>query len=128
MDTIYALSSGAVPSGVAVVRISGPLAQNALLTLTGMLPKPREAVLRAIRRADGEVVDRGLGRWFPGPRSETGEDMAELQLHGSRAVVYAVFELLAETGLRMAEPGAFARRAFLNGKLDLTAVEGLADL
>ena len=74
------------------------------------------------------IIDQGLVLWFPGPRSETGEDMAELQLHGGTAVVQAVFDVLAATGLRLAEPGEFIRRAFQNGKLDLTEVEGLADL
>jgi len=128
MDTIYALSSGAVPSGVAVIRISGPLAASAVLALTPALPEPRRAALRSLRRPDGGVLDQGLVLWFPGPRSETGEDMAELQLHGGRAVIEAVFEALAGHGLRLAEPGEFVRRAFQNGKLDLTAVEGLADL
>jgi tRNA modification GTPase len=127
-DTIYALSSGAVPSGVAVIRISGPAAGGAVLALTRPLPEPRQAALRMIRRPGGEVIDQGLVLWFPGPRSETGEDMAELQLHGGRAVVQAVFDALAEQGLRLATPGEFARRAFQHGKLDLTAVEGLADL
>ena len=129
MDSIYALSSGAGPSGVAVIRISGPKAGEALTALCGALPKPRYAALRALRRpGDGAVLDQGLVLWFPGPRSETGEDMAELQVHGSRAVVQALFRVLAAQGLRLAEPGEFARRAFANGKLDLTAVEGLADL
>jgi tRNA modification GTPase len=128
MDTIYALSSGAVPSGVAVIRISGPLAGDAVLALTPTLPEPRKAVLRTMRRPDGGVIDRGLLLWFPGPKSETGEDLAELQVHGGRAVVQAIFEVLAGRGLRMAEPGEFIRRGFVNGKLDLTEVEGLADL
>ena len=93
------------------------------------LPEPRRAALRNLRRpADGAAIDQGLVLWFPGPKSETGEDMAELQVHGSRAVVQAIFEALAGLGLRLARPGEFARRAFENGKLDLTAVEGLADL
>jgi tRNA modification GTPase len=129
MDSIYALSSGAVPSGVAVIRISGPLAGDALSALCGALPEPRVAALRLLRRpGDGSVLDQALVLWFPGPKSETGEDMAELQVHGSRAVVRALFGVLGEGGLRMAEPGEFARRAFANGKLDLTAAEGLADL
>ena len=128
MDSIYALSSGAVPSGVAVIRLSGPLAGAALQALAGTPPPPRQAALRRIRRADGNTIDRGLVLWFPGPSSETGEDMAELQLHGSRAVVRAVFDVLGGLGLRLAEPGEFIRRAFRSGKLDLTEVEGLADL
>lgn len=128
METIYALSSGAVPSGVAVIRISGPMAEEALLALTRPLPKPRHATLRVLKRPDGIVIDQGLVLWFPTPRSETGEDMAELQVHGGRAVIRAIFEVLELRALRMAEPGEFIRRAFQNGKLDLTEVEGLADL
>lgn len=129
MDSIYALSSGAVPCGVAVIRISGPQAGEALTALCGALPEPRRAALRLLRRpGDGAVLDQALVLWFPGPGSETGEDMAELQVHGSRAVVQALLAVLAGLGLRLARPGEFARRAFANGKLDLTAVEGLADL
>jgi tRNA modification GTPase len=129
MDSIYALSSGSVPAGVGVIRISGPDAGPALVALCGGLPPARRAGLRVLRRpGDGAVLDQALVLWFPGPRSETGEDMAELQVHGSRAVVSAVFGVLGMLGVRLAEPGEFARRAFSNGKLDLTAVEGLADL
>jgi tRNA modification GTPase len=129
MDTIYALSSGPVPSGVAVIRISGPAAGAALAALVARFPEPRQAALRIFRRpADGAILDQGLALWFPGPRSETGEDMAELQLHGGKAVVAAIFSVLAEQGFRLANPGEFIRRAFENGKLDLTEVEGLADL
>ena len=129
MDTIYALSSGAVPSGVAVIRISGPAAGRAAASLCGPLPEPRRAALRTLkRRSDGAMLDQGLLLWFPAPRSETGEDMAELQLHGSKSVVQAVYALLRSEGLRLAEPGEFVRRAFINGKLDLSEVEGLADL
>lgn len=129
MDSIYALSSGSVPAGVAVIRMCGPRAGDALAVLCGSLPSPRRAALRMLRRPqDGAVLDQALVLWFPGPHSETGEDMAELQIHGSRAVVRALFGVLSELGLRLAEPGEFARRAFVNGKLDLTAVEGLADL
>jgi tRNA modification GTPase len=129
MDSIYALSSGAVPSGVAVIRISGPKAGEALQALAGALPEARRATLRTIRRpANGAAIDQGLVLWFPGPGSETGEDMAELQLHGGRAVVQAVFDALGALGLRLARPGEFIRRAFESGKLDLTEVEGLSDL
>ena len=120
----------AVPAGVAVVRISGPLAGDGAGRSCAARCRSRAcgACARLRRRRDGAVLDQGLVLWFPGPRSETGEDMAELQLHGGRAVVAAVFRELAELGLRLAEPGEFARRAFVNGKLDLTEVEGLADL
>jgi tRNA modification GTPase len=128
-ETIYALSSGRPPAAIAVVRISGPQAGEALKALTGKCPTPRQAVLARIRGRDDEIIDHALALWFPAPHSETGEDVAELQLHGGRAVVAAVLAALSElTGLRPAEAGEFTRRAFENGKLDLTAVEGLADL
>jgi tRNA modification GTPase len=128
MDTIYALSSGPVPSGVAVIRISGPEAGRALETIAGPLPKPRVAALRTFRNTAGGGIDQGLVLWFPAPRSETGEDMAELQGHGSKAAVGEIFAVLSGLGLRMARPGEFLRRAFDSGKLELTQVEGLADL
>ncbi len=129
IDSIYALSSGAVPSGVAVIRMSGPKAGVALAALAGALPEPRHAALRNLKRpGEREIIDQGLILWFPGPASETGEDMAELQVHGGRAVVAALFQALAELGLRLARPGEFIRRAFDNGRLDLTVVEGLSDL
>lgn len=127
-DTIYALSSGAPPAAVAVVRISGPSAGFALEALAGRLPEPRTARLATLRR-DGEILDRALVLRFPGPGSATGEDLAELHLHGGRAVVSAVLAALAEIdGLRAAEPGEFTRRAFENGRIDLAEAEGLADL
>jgi tRNA modification GTPase len=128
-DTIYALSSGRPPAAIAVVRISGPRAGDALTALSGKTPAARKATLARVRGRDGEIIDDALALWFPGPHSETGEDVAELQLHGGRAVVAAVFAALSRLeGLRPAEAGEFTRRAFENGKLDLTAVEGLADL
>src|SRR4249919_1287546 len=128
-DTIYALSSGRPPAAISVVRISGPRAGVALKTLIGRIPDPRKAALARVRGRDGEIVDQALALWFPGPQSETGEDVAELQLHGGRAVIAAVIAALSQVdGLRPAEAGEFTRRAFENGKLDLTAVEGLADL
>lgn len=130
MDTIFALSSGACPAGVAVVRISGPRAAAAAEALCGSVPEPRRAVYRALRRpATGEAIDRGLAIYFPAPASFTGEDCLELHCHGSRAVIAALYDLLLEMpGLRLAEAGEFTRRAFDNGKLDLLQVEGLADL
>jgi len=128
-DTIFALSSGRPPAAIAVVRISGARAGEALQTLAGKIPTPRKASLARIRRRDGAIIDDALVLWFPRPHSETGEDVAELQLHGGRAVVAAVFAALSTIAdLRPAEAGEFTRRAFENGKLDLTAVEGLADL
>ncbi len=130
MTTIYALSSGHGKAGVAVIRISGPQSGPVLRRLTGVITRPRFVSLKAIRDpASGEIIDRSLIIWFPGPQSFTGEDMAELHVHGGRAVTEAVFTALASfEGLRPAEPGEFARRAFANGKLDLTEAEGLADL
>jgi tRNA modification GTPase len=129
-DTIFALSSGRPPAAIAVVRISGPRARVALEQLTGRVPQPRRASLARVRDpATGDVIDEGLALWFPGPNSETGEDIAELQVHGGRAVIAAVLAALAKlAGLRHAEAGEFTRRAFENGRMDLTAVEGLADL
>ncbi len=128
--TIYALSSGRPPVAVAVVRISGPRAGDALKALTGKLPEPRRAMFARIRDPQSnEIIDEALALFFPAPRSETGEDVAEIQLHGGRAVIAALFAALARMeGFRLAEPGEFTRRAFENGKLDLTAIEGLADL
>ena len=130
MATIFALSSGQGKAGVAVVRISGRGTAAALRLLVGRLPEPRVARLKAVRHPlTGDVLDRGLVLWFPGPGSFTGEDMAELHVHGGRAVLAGVFAALAAIdGLRPAEPGEFARRAFENGKLDLTEAEALADL
>lgn len=129
-DTIFALSSGRLPSGVAVVRMSGPGARAALLALAGTVPPARQARYGMLRHPlSGDVLDQGLQLFFPGPASATGEDVAELHLHGGRAVVAAVLQALALLrGLRLAEPGEFTRRAHANGKLDLAEVEGLADL
>ena len=129
-DTIFALSSGHPPAAIAVVRISGPRAGDALRLVAGRVPEPRRAMLANVRNpATGELIDQGLVLWFPGPASETGEDMAELQLHGGRAVIAAVLAALAGIeGFRLAEPGEFTRRAFEHGRIDLTRVEGLADL
>ena len=128
-DTIVALASGAVPAAIAVIRISGPETRRVLEAFCGGVPDPRHASLRDIGPPRLPAIDRGLAIWFPGPASFTGEDMAELHTHGSRAVVSAVIEaVLSLPGTRLAEPGEFARRAFENGKLDLTQVEGLVDL
>src|SRR5438874_999860 len=128
-DTIFALSSGRPPAAIAVVRVSGPQARATLEALC-KLPEPRRAALRRLRDpATRAVLDEALVLWFPGPNTETGEDMAELHLHGGRAVVAAIIEVLGTVpDLRGAEAGEFTRRAFENGRLDLTAVEGLADL
>ena len=128
--TIFALSSGPPPAGIAVVRISGPQASAALLALAGRLPHPRRASAVRLRDpADATLLDRALALWLPGPGTATGEDTAELHLHGGRAVVAAVETALTRLpGLRRAEPGAFTRRAFANGRIDLAEAEGLADL
>jgi tRNA modification GTPase len=129
-DTICALASAPGRAGVAVIRISGPAAGGALRSLCGPLPAPRHASLRKLKHPQSDdLLDRGLVLWLPGPASFTGEDMAELHVHGGRAVIGGVIgALVSAPGMRLAEPGEFARRAFENGKLDLTEVEGLADL
>ncbi len=127
-DTIFALSSGALPSGVAIIRISGPAARAVLEHLTGQAGPPRRARLCDIRNGS-ELLDRGLAIYFPGPASFTGEDCAELHLHGGRAVVASVLDALtSREGMRAAEAGEFTRRAFVNGKVDLVEAEALADL
>lgn len=127
-DTIVALSSGAPPSGIAVIRLSGPRAGPLLAGLAGAVPEARRLTLAPLR-IEGEAIDAGLVAWFPAPRSFTGEDCVELQVHGSPAVIRALLRHLAgQPGVRLAEAGEFTRRAFENGKLDLTAVEGLGDL
>ncbi|RKS85568.1 tRNA uridine-5-carboxymethylaminomethyl(34) synthesis GTPase MnmE [Sphingosinicella microcystinivorans] len=126
--TIFSLSSGRPPAGVAVVRVSGPAAGAALLALGGRVPPPRRATLVRLRDA-GTAIDDALVLWFPAPGSFTGEDVAELHVTGGPAVVAALLRALGTVeGLRPAEPGEFTRRAFDNGKLDLTEAEGLADL
>ena len=129
-DTIFALSSGQPPAGIAVIRISGTAAGAALAALAGRLPPPRRAALATlVDPADGTELDRTLVLWLPGPATATGEDCAELHLHGGRAVVAAVeAALMRQPGLRRAEPGEFTRRAFANGRIDLAEAEGLADL
>lgn len=128
-DTIFALSSGAPPAAIALIRISGPAASAALVSLAGRLPEPRRAVTATLRDGAGDMLDRALVLWLPGPTTATGEDCAELHLHGGRAVVRAVEGALAALpGLRSALPGEFTRRAFANGRIDLSEAEGLADL
>lgn len=128
--TIAALASGRPPCAVAVLRVSGPQAFAAARRLAGRLPPPRRAALRTVRDpASGAVLDEALLLAFPGPASATGEDVVELHCHGSVAVVDAVLAaLVAQPGVRLARPGEFTRRAFEAGRLDLTQVEGLADL
>jgi tRNA modification GTPase len=128
-STIFALASAPGKAGVAVFRISGPRAGAALEALTGAPPaKPRRLMRVTVRDALGDVIDTGLAGWFPAPASFTGEDVAELHLHGGRAVASALADALVALGLRPAEPGEFSRRAFFAGKFDLTHAEGIADL
>ena len=126
-DSIFALASALGRAGVAVVRVSGPLAGDCAKVLAGSLPAPRQAALRRLVW-DGAAIDHALLLWFPAPHSFTGEDVAEFHLHGGRAVREAVFAALSAQGLRPADPGEFSRRAVENGKLDLTQAEAIADL
>jgi len=128
--TIYALSTAPGKAGVAVIRISGPAARAALERMAPPAPEPRKVAFRTIRHPEtAAVLDQAVVLFFASKSSETGEDVAELQLHGGRAVVRAVLDALSRLpGARLAEPGEFARRAFENGRIDLAAAEGLADL
>ena len=127
-DSIFALASGSVPAAIAVLRISGPAACHVAQAVHG-LPEPRRASLRRLTDpADGTLVDRALVLWFPGPDSSTGEEVLEWHLHGGRAVVAAAERVLMALGCRPAEAGEFTRRAFANGRIDLTEAEGLAEL
>ena len=128
-DTIFALSSGAPPAAIGVIRISGPRAGEVLASLAGRSIDPRKPSLARLRDATGQLLDEALVLWFPGPNTATGENLAELHCHGGRAVIAAVEATLsAFDGLREAEPGEFTRRAFANGRIDLSEAEGLADL
>jgi tRNA modification GTPase len=128
-DTIFALGSGVPPAAISVIRISGPGASGGLRLLAGRLPPPRRAVTAELTDGDGLPLDHALVLWLPAPTTVTGEDCAELHVHGGRAIVAAVERALARIpGLRRAEAGEFTRRAFANGKIDLAEAEGLADL
>jgi tRNA modification GTPase len=128
-QTIFALSSGRPPSAIAIVRVSGPQAGRALTALGGKIPPARAATRALLRDATGQPLDDAVVLWFPGPASATGEDVAEFHVHGGRAVLASIFAALASLrDMRAAEPGEFTRRAFENGKLDLTEAEGLDDL
>jgi len=128
-QTIFALSSGRPPSAIAIVRVSGPQAGPALEALAGRVPQPRMATRVLLRDREGQGIDDAIVLWFPGPASATGEDIAEFHIHGSRAVQAALFAALSQfENVRPAEPGEFTRRAFENGKLDLTEAEALDDL
>jgi tRNA modification GTPase len=128
-QTIFALSSGRPPSAIALVRVSGSQAGKVLTALTGKLPSPRMATRALLGDVGQRPIDDAVVLWFPGPASATGEDVAEFHVHGGRAVLAALFAALsAFEDVRPAEPGEFTRRAFENGKLDLTEAEGLDDL
>ncbi len=127
-DTIFAVASGAGRAAIAVMRISGAASAAVLRALGGRLPAPRRASLRRLRNADGEELDHAMVVWLPGPGSYTGEDAAELHLHGGRAVIEGVADALVALGARPAEPGEFTRRAFLNGRMDLIEAEAVGDL
>src|SRR6202795_886221 len=128
-QTIFALSSGRPPSAIAIVRVSGPQAGPALTALAGKTPPPRMVTRALLRDTNAQPIDDAVVLWFPGPASATGEDVAEFHVHGGRAVLAALFaSLSAFADMRTADPGEFTRRAFENGKLDLTEAEGLDDL
>src|SRR4030081_622538 len=128
-QTIFALSSGRSPSAISIVRVSGPQAGTALNLLAGKVPAPRMAARALLRDPAQQPIDDAVVLWFPGPASATGEDVTEFHVHGGRAVLSALFAALSTfENTRAAEPGEFTRRAFENGKLDLTEAEGLDDL
>jgi tRNA modification GTPase len=127
-DTIFAVASGAGQAAIAVMRLSGSDSRAMLATLCGRVPEPRRASFRRLRDAEGTELDQGMVVWLPGPGSYTGEDAAELYLHGGRAVLIGVAGALVALGARPAEPGEFTRRAFLNGRMDLTEAEAVHDL
>jgi tRNA modification GTPase len=127
-DTIFAVASGAGQAALAVMRVSGPGSRGILAALCGRVPAPRRASFCRLRDAEGIELDQGLVVWLPGPGSFTGEDSAELYLHGGRAVLTGVADALVALGARPAEAGEFTRRAFLNGRMDLTAAEAVHDL
>jgi len=127
-DTIFALASGAGRAAIAVMRLSGPATRPLLAALCGRVPPPRRAALRRLRDTEGTELDQAMVLWLPGPASYTGEDSSELFLHGGPAVIEGVADALVALGARPAEPGEFTRRAFLNGRMDLTEAEAVHDL
>jgi len=129
-DTIFALSSGQAPSAIGVIRVSGPQSGTALKLLCGKIPQARRATVSLFSDPEtGDALDRGLVLWFPGPGTATGEDLAEFHCHGGRAVTAVIMAALEKVdGLRLAAPGEFTRRAYENGRIDLSEAEGLSDL
>src|ERR1700710_1681727 len=128
-QTIFALSSGRPPSAISIVRVSGPQAGTALTLLAGKVPAPRMAARALLRDSNQQPIDDAVVLWFPAPASATGEDVAEFHVHGGRAVLAALFAALSGfENIRAGGPGGFTPRALGNGKLDLTAAEGLDDL
>ncbi len=127
-DTIFAVASGAGQAAIAVMRLSGPASHAILTALCGRVPPTRRASFRRLRDTDGAELDQGMVLWLPGPGNYTGEDSAELYLHGGRAVLHGVADALVALGARPAEPGEFTRRAFLHGRMDLTEAEAVHDL
>src|SRR3979411_344016 len=128
-QTIFALSSGRPPTAIAIVRVSGSQAGPARQAIAGRIPVPRMATRATLRGADQQPIDDAVVLWFPGPASATGEDVAEFHVHGGRAVLAALLAALSNfENMRAAEPGEFTRRAFENGKLDLTEAEALDEL
>jgi tRNA modification GTPase len=129
-ETIFAVSSGSGVSGIAVIRLSGPQASRIVTDIAGVCPKPRRASVRRLRHpVSGDVIDHGLVLWMPGPHSATGEDVVEFHLHGSSAVIAAIFSVFERyERVRLAEAGEFTRRAFVNDRMDLVEIEGLGDL
>jgi tRNA modification GTPase len=127
-DTIAAIATAPGRGGIGVVRVSGPLAAGIATAIAGRLPEPRHATLASFRGAAGILLDEGIALFFPAPRSYTGEDVLELQGHGGPVVLREVLRRCVALGARLAEPGEFTRRAFLNERLDLAQAEGVADL
>lgn len=127
-DTIAAVATGYGRAGIGVVRVSGPGVQSLVTSLTGGIPPARHAALSAFRDADGEVIDQGISIFFPGPHSYTGEDVLEIQGHGGVAILRMLLRRCVELGARVAEPGEFTKRAFLNDKMDLAQAESVADV
>ena len=128
MDTISALATPPGRGGIGVVRVSGPLSSQVALTILGKLPQPRKAEYLPFKDASGETIDIGLAIYFEGPHSFTGEDVLELQGHGGPVVMDLLLTSILSLGVRMARPGEFSERAFLNDKLDLAQAEAIADL